>query len=287
MKTLVVGGSGFVGRYLVNHFGAVGTSGSGRDGFIKLDITSRPEVRRLLERIRPELVINSAAMTGVDECERKSDLAFTVNAQGVRNVCDAASEVGARFVHISTDYVFDGERGNYGEDDPVNPINQYGRSKLLGETYARERPSLILRISSPFGINLGAGKESFFEYVIRSLSGGGRTTVRAFVDQITTPTFVEEIPRAIEALFRADMTGTFHLAVKGGVSRYDFALQIAELAGFDGGWVVKSLSQEMGFFARRPRDTSLRTDKISEIFEAGTLQSDLKGLIARTGRPAI
>ena len=278
MKTLVLGGSGFVGRYLVRHFDAVGTSGTGRDGFVKLDITRRPEVEGLFERFRPELVINAAAMTNVDECERHREEAFMINAEGVRNISEEAHRVKARLVQISTDYVFDGGKGDYGEDDPTNPVNVYGSSKLRGELYALERDALVLRISSPFGVNLGGGKESFFEYVLRALAAGGR--VKALVDQITTPTFVEDVPEAIDALVQKGSTGTFHLAVKEAISRYEFAIRIAELAGFEPDRVDKITSREMNFYAKRPQNTSMSTDKISSSFKTTDLSNDMKKLVA-------
>ncbi len=277
MRTLVVGGSGFVGRYLVRHFDAVGTSGRGRDGFPKLDITRRQEVERLFERFRPELVINAAAMTNVDECERRREEAFMINADGVMNISEAAYRVKAKLVQISTDYVFDGAKGDYGEDDPTNPVNVYGSSKLRGELYALERDALVLRISSPFGINLGRGKESFFEYVLRALAGGER--VKALVDQITTPTFVEDVPEAIDALVQRGSAGTFHLAVREAISRYEFAIKVAEFAGFEPGRVDRITSREMNFYARRPRDTSMKTDKISGSFRTTELSKALKDLV--------
>ena len=153
MKTLVFGASGFVGFYLKRYFNAVGTAQSDKNGNRKVNFLNENEIVKIINSEKPDLIINSAGLTNVDECERNPDLAFKLNGDSVRTIARESQKINAKFVQMSTDYVFDGAKGNYKETDSTNPINVYGKSKLLGEENALNHlDPIVLRIEMPYDL---------------------------------------------------------------------------------------------------------------------------------------
>ncbi len=259
--TLVIGGTGFVGRELVQALHAGSASRSGSNGSLTADATDPADLARLLDREQPDLVVNCVGLADVDKAEKDEELATRLNVGVVENLAAAQRRLGFRLVHISTDYVFDGTRGNYREDDPTNPINVYGRTKVAGERAAEGVPgALILRISSPYGVGYGARKVQFFRYIVDSLRAGKRP--RALTDQRLTPTFLPDLGQAVQQLRSAKASGLFHIGAARPVTRYEFATEIARVAGLDPGLVEAATSHEMtAWAARRPLDTSLNVEK--------------------------
>ena len=274
MKTLVLGGSGFVGYYLAKHFNAISTSSHEKEGYIKLDITKKEDVFETFRQIKPELVINSAAMADVDLCEKEKENAMLVNGYAVEWLSSASKSIGAKFIQISTDYVFDGLAGGYKEEDVPNPINEYGKSKLLGEKNTLKNGGLVIRIEMPYGLNLAKNKNVFFESVVRNLKEG--KTVNAAVDQIISPTFVEDIPKAVEALVEKEAKGIFHLASKEHFSRFEFVNIIADAFNFDKTAIKHVKLDDFKMLAKRPKNTFLNTDKISKFYEIKPIKENLE-----------
>ena len=274
MKTLVLGGSGFVGYYITKYFKGISTSSSQKEGYIKLDITNEMEVKEILQNIKPELVINSAAIADVDLCEKEADKAMLVNGTSVEWLAELSSKINAKFIQISTDYVFDGEKGDYTENDKPNPINQYGKSKLVGENNALKYDSIVLRIEMPYGVNLSKNKNVFFESVLRSFKQ--KKPVNAATDQIISPTFVEDVPRAINTLVENNQSGIFHLASKEKLSRYEFVEKIADVFGFSREGINPTSLDYFKFIANRPKKTSLNIDKISKIVKIDYLEENFR-----------
>lgn len=272
MKFIVLGGSGFVGLYITRHLDAIGTSFSGKNGFVKLDITKEKEVKSLFEKNRPDVVINSAAIADVDLCEKEKKSAELINGSSVEWLASAANEIGAKFVQISTDYIFDGETGNYKEGDKPNPINEYGKSKLIGEINALKYNSIVLRVEMPYGINLSKNKNVFFESVIKNLRND--KPVNAAVDQIISPTYVEDVAPAIKSLVESNSTGIFHLASKEKLSRYEFSILIANAFDLDQSNIKKVKLDDFKLAARRPKKTFLNTEKISKLFKINRVEEN-------------
>jgi len=197
-----------------------------------LNITDASSVTRIVTRLRPDWIINAAAYTDVDKAEAEAALAMSINRDGASNLARAAESINARMVQISTDYVFDGcQTRPYRPDDPVNPVNVYGESKLAGENATREilgERLLILRtawVYSPHGRN-------FLTTMLRLIRE--RDELCVVEDQIGTPSSALRLADAILTGIAKDITGIHHWTDAGVTSWYDFACAIQELAGLSG-----------------------------------------------------
>ena len=193
-----------------------------------LNITDTQAVKEAVAQFKPDWIINAAAYTAVDKAESEADLAFLINRDGAANLASAAESVGSRMVQISTDYVFDGTQARpYKPDDPVNPINVYGESKLAGEVTTREildEDLLVLRtawVYAPHGKN-------FLTTMLRLMQE--RDELRVVEDQIGTPTNAYTLAGAIFSAIKNEVTGTHHWTDAGVASWYDFACSIYETA---------------------------------------------------------
>ena len=256
-RPVILGGSGFVGRDLMDHFSCPGTSNSNREGFETVDATRLADLRPTLERLHPKVLINCVGLADVDRAEREPALAESLNHQVVENLAQLQRERPFRLVHISTDYVFDGFRGMYRESDPTGPVNEYGRSKLRGEEVALRVPtSLVVRISSPYGRGFGARKPQFFRYVTDSLREGKE--VRALTDQRVTATFLPDLARAIERLVDRGAVGIVHVGSREPMTRFDFARKVATVVRADANLIRPGRLADMTqWAAKRPSDTTL------------------------------
>ncbi len=225
-RVLVTGASGMLGSDLVVLLTSAGYEVLARPKS-DLDIANSGQVSRALRELRPDVVVNCAAFTKVDACET-DPRAFRVNAGGVANLADACGHVGALLTQVSTDFVFDGEKHEpYREDDPVNPLSAYGRSKRAGEEEALRLPgSLVVRASWLFG----RSGRNFIEAILKQVESG-EPRLSVVVDQVGRPTSTTDLSEAILALLEAGASGVYHFANKGEVSWNEFAREILWLAG--------------------------------------------------------
>lgn len=217
---------------------------------VELDITDRWRVESEIERLQPTVVINCAAISDVDRCEREPELARRVNGDGPAHLALACRNAGIRLIHISTDYVFDGEKGaDYVENDPPNPVNEYGHSKLLGELAVLETlvDAVALRVSHLFG----PGRPTFVDK-IAAAARRGQERIPVVDGWVTKPTHVGEVVRGVERLLSSDATGVWHLACGPATSRFAMARSILELLGEDPSRVVPVSAELLKLPARRP-----------------------------------
>lgn len=222
MKVLIVGGKGQLGRCL--QASAPDGAHIFCHGSDTLDITDKSAVDAAVREVRPDILFNAAAYTAVDKAESEEDIALAVNATAVGFLADAAREAGARFVHVSTDFVFDGRANmSYRTDAEPNPLSAYGRTKLAGE-YAAGGDALIVRtawVYAPAGGN-------FVRTMLRLM--GQNPQIRVIADQIGTPTYAPDLAQALWTLADKQAVGTFHYTDSGVASWYDFAVAIQEEA---------------------------------------------------------
>ena len=236
-------------------------------GHSACDITAGAEVSRVFREWRPELIVHCAAYTDVDGCERDTERAFAVNARGAEIVARAAGEVGARVVYISTDYVFDGEKNcPYNEEDPTNPINVYGRSKLEGEqkTLGQGRGDprhLVIRTSWLYGIH-GA---NFVEKISAAAqSRVGQAFLPVVADQVGCPTWTVHLARKIAELAGTSATGILNVAGSGQCSWHEFACSIVEKLACSVP-VRPIASATAGRAAKRPPNSVLASRRLEQM----------------------
>lgn len=219
-----------------------------------LDITDVSAVLKFVASHKPDVIINCAAMTNVDGCETNYETAFKVNAAGVRNLACAAESIGAKLIHVSTDYVFAGDgKKPYIEWDIVNPQSVYGASKALGEKYALSfcKRTFIVRTAWLYGY---VGK-NFVKTVRRVIREKGAITV--VNDQLGNPTNANDLAHHLLKLAVTEDYGIYHCTGKGEGSWYDFAVKIAEYSGMPG-TVSPCTTAEYNSPTKRPAYSSLR-----------------------------
>ncbi|MHB8106425.1 MAG: dTDP-4-dehydrorhamnose reductase [Candidatus Cryosericum sp.] len=228
MTVLVVGAGGRLGREFMDRLSSL----DDLTGLTHLqcDTTDSLAVERAALEFQPTVIINCAAQSSVDACEKDRDEAYRVNVLGARNVAHAAYKVAAKVVHFSTDYVFDGTADRaYTELDVPNPINWYGHTKLLSEEAVRwaNPDSLVLRIAYVYG----AHGENPVTAVVHSVQAG--TPLVLPDDQIMSPTSASEIVEQTMLLIQRGAVGTCHVTGKGQTTRYEFARSVATILGLD------------------------------------------------------
>ncbi|MGC9105622.1 MAG: SDR family oxidoreductase [Thermoprotei archaeon] len=273
MRVLVIGASGQLGRELVSVLRGevIGTyhSSEGLNGY-KLDLTDFASVEDFIMKKGPDVVINAAAMTDVDACERDKEKALKINAEAVRHIARASRVVEAYLVHVSTDYVFDGEKGLYREEDSPNPVNYYGLSKLLGEAFALSYDdALVVRTSGVFR------HKDFPIYAYKTLKQGGE--VHAFKG-FYSPISARKLAETISELVELRKSGIIHVAGER-VSRFDLALRIKEMFKLPGS--VREVERVEGWVARRPFDSSLDVSRARKLLSTDfySLEENLKYMV--------
>ena len=276
-KLLIIGSSGLVGSKLAalaakHGFEAYSTTNKRKTSLPRvspLDITDRNATLRLVKEIRPRVVVNTAAITNVDYCETHREEAQKVNVEGVSNLVEAASENNARLIHISTDYVFDGSIGHYTEDDVPRPLNFYGQTKLESEkivsklsSYGIARPSVIYGWTAPETSGLASDSVkpmNFAMFVVHKLKMN--EIVKVVRDQYSSPTFADNLAEALLRLARHPGNGIFHTAGRSCLSRYEFAVKMAESFGYSTRLVQPVFSSEFKQLATRPKNTCLQVER--------------------------
>ncbi len=271
-RILLIGANGQVGRELAHLLPALGeVIAIGRS---QLDLSQPDAAYTLILDAHPDVIVNAAAYTAVDKAETEPELAMIINGTTPGMMAKAAAEVGAGLIHISTDYVFAGTQGvAYQETDPTNPIGVYGQSKRAGETAIQAALPLhqIIRTAWVYGT---LGKANFVKTMLRL--GSERQELRVVADQIGSPTWAQDLARAIAQLipqFTLESAGTYHYTNSGVASWYDFAVAIFEEAHQLGfplqiERVIPITTAEYPTPARRPAFSVLSLKKISAALES-------------------
>lgn len=273
MKILVTGANGFLGYYLVkqllqeNHTVIATGKGENRLPFKtgnflyeEMDFTDPYAVHDVFEKHGPDIVVHSGAMGKPDDCELNQMLAYLVNVEGTVHLLTNAEEKKSFFIFLSTDFVFSGEKGMYSESDAARPVNYYGRTKLEAEEAVQDYPYgwAIVRTVLVYGPN-HAGRHNLVSLVKEKLEKGEHYSV--VNDQQRTPTYVEDLARAIVSIIDKKATGIWHISGNDLLTPYDMAVKTAEHLGLDAGLIRKTSSAELGQAAKRPPKTGFNIEK--------------------------
>ncbi len=275
VRVVVTGAGGQVGRDLVDTLEGLVVPGADagfwpdarpvdRDEFEvlglsrhELDVTDRDGVVRAMSTVQPDVIVHLAAYTAVDRAERDAEACYAVNARGTETMVLAARASGAHLVTVSTDYVFDGEKGApYVEDDPAHPLSVYGASKWAGEQHCGPEDSVV-RTSWVMGVR---GRNVAHVIAARAEEGA---TVRFVDDQVGTVTVAADLARALVTLVRARPGGVWHVANAGAASWFEVARYVGECRGRGDEFATAIRTDELdpAPLARRPRRSDLATDR--------------------------
>jgi len=259
-RVLLTGGSGQLGSALAAAFGDAELLAAPAHG--ELDVSDEEKVLAEVLRLGPDVILNCASYNDVDGAEENPLAALMANGAAVRGLARAADAVGATLVHYGSDFVFDGTASRpYTEEDRPRPRSVYGASKLAGERFAREaRRHYVLRVESLFG---GARPKSTIDKMVAALARG--ETVRAFVDRVVTPSFVEDVARATrEVVDRGLPFGVYHCVNSGITTWCEVARHAARLLGREEALVEPISVEEVQLRAARPRYCALDNAKLAE-----------------------
>ena len=273
MRVLVTGASGNLGGYLLRELAGAGahvTAWSGtRTGALfgiplrPVALTDRDAVATAFADAGPEIVIHAAARSSMAECFREPDRAETINAGGTALLVELAAERGVRLLLVSTDLVFNGEKGDYREDDAPAPLSVYGRTKQAAEQAALGAASaVVVRLSLLFGPTI-TGRPAFFDDQLRRLRTG--ESLVCFADEWRTPLGLRAAARGLLAVARSDYAGLLHLGGPERLSRLEMAERLAAHIGADPRAIVAS-ARAVAPGEPRPRDTSLNSARWRGLF---------------------
>jgi len=227
-----------------------------------LDLTDESQTERLFEQFQPATVIHCAAATNLDWCEEHPEEARRVNVTASKRIAEITSRTGVRMLHVSTDAVFDGERGDYAETDQPAPLGVYARTKLEAEhAVIAQNPRAVIARVTLYGWNLQP-KLSLAEWILDRLSQG--EVVPGFIDTIFCPILANDLAEILLAMVDRDLVGLYHVVGCESISKYEFAGRIALQFGFDSQRVIPARLAEAKLKAPRPLNTSLNTQRICD-----------------------
>ncbi|KAA3644451.1 MAG: SDR family NAD(P)-dependent oxidoreductase [Bacteroidetes bacterium] len=300
-KLLVTGSNGLLGQKLVHllkgeasAFNLIATSkGANRisdtKGYIyeSLDITNEKEVKRVIGKHKPDVIIHTAAMTNVDECESKKELCRTLNVEAVKYLVSAAEDCEAHFIHLSTDFVFDGEDGPYKEDDIPNPLSYYGQSKLDAEKIVEKSKTswAIVRTIIIYGIVEDMSRSNIVLWAKSALEK--KQVLNIVNDQFRSPVLAEDLAMGCILIAEKNAEGIFHISGKDVMSIVELVKRVATYYNLDDSYIHEISSKSLNQAAKRPPRTGFILDKARTIlgyephsFEEGIaiLEAQLKAV---------
>ncbi len=280
MKIVIIGASGFLGTKLMNVFfkdnEVIGTySKNKKDDLVQLDATNEQEVKDFLLKYKPDLVIDTIALTSSVACEKDPALCKLLNYQTAKNIVEACKLINATMVFFSSTYIFDGEKGNYSEEDVPNPLNEYGKTKIMAEQELLKYPkSIIIRVDIMYGFNGKNEKNGVFG---GSILTGNEVKLRE-PNQLRTPVFVEDVPRAILFLVGGEQNGIFHLAGKDKVKMMDFLKSLEKIVRNDSK-IVEDMDKTSVAPVKAPFNATFDTSKMENLgFRFSSFEEGLKEL---------
>ncbi len=282
-KVLIIGASGQLGRLCLKAFSGdsyqvmgTGLTHAG-SSLSRLDLSKKGEAGEAVSRLHPDITLLCGGMTDVEGCESSREKAFQINAQSPADIArEMRRNASSKFIYLSTDYVFDGDAGPYGEDAKVRPLNIYGASKLEGEKAVLEASenNLVVRTTTVYSYRPEGN--NFVMQLLKRLSQGEKMRVPA--DQWATPTYAPDLALALKELVDVGARGIIHAAGPDFISRLDFAKTAARILNLDETLIEGFSTADLNQKARRPLKAGLRTELLKK--ESGDLMRGVKAGIS-------
>ena len=279
MKILITGSNGLLGQKLVKLILDQGTDeliatsrGANRlpyeesaYRFVTMDISNAEEVMEVINGEEPDVVIHTAAMTNVDQCEDEKEACWELNVTAVEHIIKACRQTGCFLVHLSTDFVFDGKDGPYNEEAVPNPISYYGDSKLKAEELISSSglPSAIVRTVLVYGIAHDMSRSNIILWVKKSLEEGKK--IKVVDDQLRSPTLAEDLARGCYLIAEKKAEGLFNICGKDLLNPYEMALKTADFFNLDTSTMDRVDASTFQQVAKRPPRTGLLIDKARQV----------------------
>jgi len=268
---MIIGGSGIIGSKIVksmiakNHEVHYTFYNNELDVEIghKLDIRNKNDTIKLISELDPDFVIHTAALTNVDLCETDRNLADLLNVNGTNNVLEGCKNIRSDIIYISTSFVFDGKKYEYHEDDKPNPINNYGYTKLKGEQLVQnsELSYLILRTDQPYGWKERWQRNNSVLRVLNQLQQGN--IIKEIDDWYNVPTYIPDLVNVVDYMINHKLRGIYHVSGSDFISRYEWALNIADVFGLDKKLIAPIKSRTLNLPAKRA-NVNLSNNKLFE-----------------------
>lgn len=276
-KILITGANGLLGQAIASHFerhtdaellltGIGRRRFIGRSKYISLDITSEAAVSATIKELKPEIIINNAGMSSVEECEKHKGKAFSINVSPIEYLANAANEVNSLIIHLSTELIFDGSQKIIDETSTPHPLNYYGWSKYMSEVKLQAlcKKYNIVRCSHIYGYNPNTSRSNLPLWVYNSLKEGKNISVAS--DQWRTPVFINDVVNVIEKLCASDLIGIFQVAGQDFLSLYEAAVLTANIFNLDESFISPIKSENLKLVGNRPEKLHISTEKIEKLF---------------------
>ena len=275
MKLLITGASGLYGSKLAKIASAKGFevySGYNKDpptfGIpVQFDVSAKEQVEKTFKKVKPEIVVHAATLTDVDRCETDKQLAWKINVEGTRHMVEETRKMEAFLIYISTDYVFNGNKGLYVENSRPDPINYYGFTKLKAEEYVKAMVDkyCIARTSVIFGSVPATGKVNFALWLLNKLKRNEKINI--ITDQWNSPTLNTNLAEMTIEIVERQLNGVFHLSGATRISRYDFAMLLSKIFAFETNLIHPIKAEDLTMIAKRPKDSSLNISKAKNLLK--------------------
>ena len=281
MKVLIIGGTGMLGSSIMltktihELWGTYLKEIPLSKYMLELNITDQKQVKDVLKFINPDAVIHTAAITNVDLCEEKPNLAKKVHVDGTKHLVNICKNLGTYFLYISTDSVFDGERGNYTENDDPNPLNIYAKTKFEGEVETLKYANSSVIRTNIYGFNW-LSKLSITEWILKLLRE--KKQINLFKDVFFSPILVNNFAEALFEIVEKKITGVYHVAGPESITKCDFRRKIANIYKLDSNLIKPISISELDLKAPRPLNPTLNCSKIQLVIKTKLLNVE-EGLL--------
>ena len=233
--------------------------------YYSLDITDKIAVNKLINKIKPDVIFNTAAMTNVDICESNKQKCEDINIHSVKYLVDISEQLNIHLIHISTDFIYDGKQGWYSEDDEPNPLSFYGLSKLKSEELLKNSNCkwTIIRTIVVYGVTERPKKNNIILWSKKALEAGKEISV--VIDQFRAPTFAEDLADACIASFKKKKYGIFNISSEEIMSVYDIVFRVAKFYNLNTNLINKTSTKNLNQQATRPYKTGFILDKAKKL----------------------